>query len=89
MPHRIRKRSVMIAGHATSVTLEEAFWQDLRRLARRRGLSLSALIGGVDEARRGNLSSALRLLVLDGYRNGELGSSRREDDQDDNEAARQ
>ena len=76
----------MIAGHATSVTLEEAFWQDLRRLARRRGLSLNALIGGVDAARRGNLSSALRLLVLEVYRSGELGCSRREDD---NEEVRQ
>jgi predicted DNA-binding ribbon-helix-helix protein len=86
MPHRIRKRSVMIAGHATSVTLEEAFWQELRRLARCRGLSLNALIGTVDGARRGNLSSALRLLVLDGLRSGELGCSRREDDK---ETARQ
>jgi predicted DNA-binding ribbon-helix-helix protein len=73
-PHRIRKRSVTIAGHATSVTLEEAFWEALRELARRRGLSLNALFAGVDGARRGNLSSALRLLVLDSYRRGELGS---------------
>jgi predicted DNA-binding ribbon-helix-helix protein len=86
MPHRIRKRSVTIAGHATSVTLEEGFWQELRRLARRRGLSLNVLIGTVDGARRGNLSSALRLLVLDGFRSGELGCSRREDD---DEMARQ
>ncbi|HUH84403.1 MAG TPA: ribbon-helix-helix domain-containing protein [Stellaceae bacterium] len=85
MPHRIRKRSVTIAGHATSVTVEDAFWQDLRRLARRRGLSLNALIGSVDAARDGSLSSALRLLVLEGYRGGELGPSRREDD---GEAAR-
>jgi predicted DNA-binding ribbon-helix-helix protein len=76
MPHTIRKRSVVIAGHATSVTLEEAFWQELRLLARRRGLSLNGLIAGVDTGRRGNLSSALRLLVLDSYKKGELAPAR-------------
>jgi predicted DNA-binding ribbon-helix-helix protein len=69
----IRKRSVVIAGHATSLTLEEPFWEDLRLIARRRGLSLNALIGTVDAGRSGNLSSALRLFVLDCYRSGELG----------------
>ena len=71
----IRKRSVVLAGHATSVTLEEAFWEALRALARRRGLSLNALIAGADAARSGNLSSALRILVLDSYRRGELSSN--------------
>jgi predicted DNA-binding ribbon-helix-helix protein len=69
----LRKRSVVIAGHATSLTLEEAFWQDLRRVARRRGVSVTALVRTVDAARSGNLSSALRLFVLDCYRRGELG----------------
>jgi predicted DNA-binding ribbon-helix-helix protein len=69
----LRKRSVMIAGHATSLSLEEAFWEDLRELARRRGTSITALIAGVDAQRQGNLSSALRLFVLDCYRRGELG----------------
>jgi predicted DNA-binding ribbon-helix-helix protein len=69
----LRKRSVVIAGHATSLTLEEAFWQDLRRVARRRGVSVTALVGAVDAGRSGNLSSALRLFVLDCYRRGELG----------------
>ena len=69
----IRKRSVLIAGHPTSITLEGAFWEDLGKLARRRGLSLNALIGTVDTERSGNLSSALRLFVLDCYRRGELG----------------
>jgi predicted DNA-binding ribbon-helix-helix protein len=69
----IRKRSVVIAGHATSLTLEEPFWEDLRLVARRRGLSLNALIGSIDAGRSGNLSSALRLFVLDCYRSGELG----------------
>lgn len=69
----IRKRSVVIAGHATSLTLEEAFWQDLQAVALRRGISVNALVAAVDAERRGNLSSALRLFVLDCYRRGELG----------------
>jgi predicted DNA-binding ribbon-helix-helix protein len=73
MARPIRKRSVMIAGHPTSLTLEEPFWEDLRAVAKRRGVSLNALIGTVDAERRGNLSSALRLFVLDCYRRGELG----------------
>jgi predicted DNA-binding ribbon-helix-helix protein len=73
MPDSIRKRSVLIAGHPTSVTLEAAFWEDLRKLAQRRGLSLNALIGLVDIKRNGNLSSAIRLFILDCYRRGELG----------------
>ncbi|HWI27062.1 MAG TPA: ribbon-helix-helix domain-containing protein [Stellaceae bacterium] len=73
MASTIRKRSVMIAGHPTSLTLEQPFWEALRAVARRRGMSLNALIGGIDAARGGNLSSALRLFVLDCYRRGELG----------------
>lgn len=74
----IRKRSVVIAGHSTSLTLEEAFWEDLRDIARRRGVSLNALVGSIDAGRSGNLSSALRLFVLDCYRSGELGPQRRD-----------
>ncbi|MGO8915934.1 MAG: ribbon-helix-helix domain-containing protein [Stellaceae bacterium] len=77
MPGLIRKRSVVIAGHSTSLTLEEAFWDDLREIARRRGTSLNALVGAVDTERRSNLSSALRLFILDCYRRGELGPQSR------------
>jgi predicted DNA-binding ribbon-helix-helix protein len=73
MPGTIRKRSVIIAGHSTSLTLEEAFWTCLQEVARRRGVSLNALVALVDKERHGNLSSALRLFVLDCYRRGELG----------------
>ncbi len=69
----IRKRSITIAGHATSISLEEEFWAALRQIARRRGISLAALVAAVDGRRAGNLSSALRLLVLDSYRRGETG----------------
>jgi predicted DNA-binding ribbon-helix-helix protein len=66
----MRKRSVTIDGHRTSISLEDAFWTELARLARARGLSLNALIAEVDQARAapGNLSSALRLHVLEELR---------------------
>lgn len=64
----VRKRSVIIAGHKTSVSLEEAFWDELTAIAAERGQSVSRLIGETDRARDGNLSSALRLLVLDDLR---------------------
>jgi len=64
-PTVIRKRSVSIAGHATSISLEDAFWRRLGAIAKARGQSLSALIRDIDEARTGNLSSALRVFVLE------------------------
>ena len=65
----IKKRSIKIAGHKTSVSLEEPFWDALKAVAAAEGLSLSALIERVDRARSedgapANLSSALRLRVL-------------------------
>jgi predicted DNA-binding ribbon-helix-helix protein len=72
----VRKRSVVIAGHRTSISLEEAFWVALRGIAARRGLSMNALVAAVDAERPseqpGNLSSALRVFILDCYRRGEL-----------------
>lgn len=65
MPDAVRKRSVRVAGHPTSISLEEPFWDELRRIAADRALSLSALVTAVDADRKqANLSSALRLLVL-------------------------
>ena len=64
----LRKRSVLIAGHKTSVSLEAAFWDELRAIAAARGISLNALIAEIDRAREGNLSSAIRLHVLDWLR---------------------
>lgn len=60
----MQKRSVRIAGHATSVSLEEEFWLALKEIAKSRGQSLNALITEVDESRSGNLSSTLRVYVL-------------------------
>ena len=60
------KRSLTIAGHRTSLSLETAFWRRLETLAARRGVSLSALVAEVDAARgEANLSSALRVFALE------------------------
>ena len=66
------KRSLRIAGHATSVSLEAAFWHGLQDIAGSRGLSVNALVAAIDASRGGNLSSAIRLFVLDCARRGEL-----------------
>ena len=63
---RLRKRSLSIAGHRTSVSLEDAFWRQLKALATRRSLSMSALIARIDAERgEANLSSAIRVYVLE------------------------
>lgn len=62
----LRKRSVMLAGHATSVALEPEFWAVLDRIADERGLSGAGLLKWIDETRgRRPLASACRLLALD------------------------
>ncbi len=66
------KRSVRIAGHPTSVSLEAPFWEALCEIAARRGQPVSALLAAIDAERSGNLSSAIRLFVLDSCRRGEL-----------------
>jgi len=68
----IVKRSVRIAGHATSVSLEPAFWDALCEIAARREMSLNAVLSRIDAELSGNLSSAIRLFVLASCRNGEL-----------------
>ena len=62
----VRKRSCVIDGHKTSVSLEEPFWRELKKVAEERGMSLGRLIEQID-ARRGkdNLSSSLRVFVLE------------------------
>ena len=68
-PTRMRKRSLEIAGHRTSVSLEDAFWNALREIAAARGLSLAGLVAQVDAERAGaNLSSAIRVFVLESAR---------------------
>ncbi len=60
----MRKHSVVIAGHGTSVSLEAPFWDALKDIAKARGLSLNRLITEIDENRGENLSSAIRVYVL-------------------------
>ena len=68
MKSLIVKRSVVLEGHKTSVTLEYAFWRGLKDIAWSRRTTLSDLISSIDlDRERGNLSSALRLFVLNHY----------------------
>ena len=69
MKSPVVKRSIVIAGHKTSVSLEDAFWTGLKDIANGRELTLSDLVASIDTDRRqGNLSSAIRLFVLDHFR---------------------
>lgn len=69
MSDAVVKRSVRIAGHPTSVSIEAPFWDALREIAMARGLTVSALVATIDAEREtGNLSSAIRLAVLSHFR---------------------
>jgi predicted DNA-binding ribbon-helix-helix protein len=69
MKSPVVKRSIVIAGHKTSVSLEDAFWKGLMEIANGREMTLSDLVATIDTDRHhGNLSSAIRLFVLDHYR---------------------
>ena len=61
---RPKKRSVVVAGHRTSVSVEPPFWDALAEIAGARRISLNALIEEIDRDRRGNLSAAIRVYVL-------------------------
>jgi predicted DNA-binding ribbon-helix-helix protein len=74
MKSPVVKRSIVIAGHKTSVSLEDAFWRGLKEIAGGRDMTLSDLVSTIDSDRRhGNLSSAIRLFVLDFYRSQTVG----------------
>jgi predicted DNA-binding ribbon-helix-helix protein len=69
MKSLVVKRSIAVSGHKTSVTLEAAFWNGLKQIASDRNLTLSELVTAIDSERlNANLSSAIRLFVLDHYR---------------------
>ena len=69
MKSPVVKRSIVLHGHKTSVSLEDEFWKGLKEIAGKRLMTLSTLVDGIDAHRQqGNLSSALRLFVLDFYR---------------------
>jgi len=66
---QVAKRSIVIAGHKTSVSVEDEFWNSLKEIARERGTTLGALVAAIDGDRQhANLSSAIRLFVLGVYR---------------------
>ena len=69
MKSLVVKRSIVIGGHKTSVSLEQAFWQAFKEIASLRNMTLSELAMSIDAERNGNLSSAIRLFVLEFYRN--------------------
>ena len=69
MKSSVVKRSIVVAGRKTSVSLEDAFWKTFKEIADGRQLTLSELVAAIDgERQRGNLSSAIRLFVLGFYR---------------------
>jgi predicted DNA-binding ribbon-helix-helix protein len=66
----VSKRSIVIAGHKTSVSLEDQFWNSLKEIAGERGMTLAELVAAIDRDREhANLSSAIRLFVFGVYRN--------------------
>ena len=69
MKSLVVKRSVVVSGRNTSITLEDAFWRALREIAKSQRFNISEMISAIDSARtHGNLSSAIRIFVLDHYR---------------------
>lgn len=60
----IKKRSILVAGHATSLSLENEFWLELVKIAKQKKLSLNKLITNIDKNRNSNLSSAVRVFIL-------------------------
>lgn len=63
-PAAMKKRSVVISGHRTSVSLENAFWHALKTIASESGQTVNQLVSDIDRERSGNLSSAIRVFIL-------------------------
>ena len=61
---RLSKRSILVASHASSISLEDVFWRELTNIAKRQQCSLNQLVTEIDRTRTGNLSSAIRVFVL-------------------------
>ena len=72
MSATVKKRSVVVGGHRTSISLEEAFWEALLLAAAQNGRTISQMVSDIDAARTGNLSSAIRVWILDRARQGLL-----------------
>ncbi|QDO97894.1 ribbon-helix-helix domain-containing protein [Ferrovibrio terrae] len=65
MPTTVKKRSVVVGGHRTSISLEQAFWEALQQMAAAEGKTINQMVSDIDAARSGNLSSAIRVWILD------------------------
>ena len=80
MKSPVVKRSIVVGGHKTSVSLEEPFWTSMKEISQQRSMTLSELVSEIDTNRQpGNLSSAIRLFVLDHFESlaaGATGESR-------------
>lgn len=84
MPSSVVKHSIVIAGHKTSVSLEDCFWRGLKEIARDRDLSLSDLVSSVETERAGaNLSSAIRVFVFRHFVGGQTNGHAQPDRQHD------
>jgi predicted DNA-binding ribbon-helix-helix protein len=82
MKSPVVKRSIVIGGHKTSVSLEDAFWNALKEIAASRGMTLSEIVKAIDSDRQhGNLSSAIRLFVLAHFRSQVAPERARHEDQ--------
>jgi predicted DNA-binding ribbon-helix-helix protein len=76
MKSLVVKRSIVIDRHKTSVSLEDAFWSNLKEIAHSQGVTLSEMVAEIDRTRQqGNLSSAIRLFVLDHVRTNRIGAA--------------
>jgi predicted DNA-binding ribbon-helix-helix protein len=66
MKSTVTKRSIVISGHKTSISLEDPFWSGLKEIAKNRSATLSSVVARIESSRQyGNLSSAIRLFVLE------------------------
>ncbi len=75
MATQVAKRSVVVAGHRTSISLERGFWDALRELAQAESKTINQLVSEIDQGRTGNLSSAIRVYVLQAARHGRLSAT--------------
>jgi predicted DNA-binding ribbon-helix-helix protein len=88
MNSTVKKRSIIIGGHKTSISLEDNFWTSLKHIASARRTTVSDVIASLDAAREdGNLSSAIRVFVLDHYRSMAVPSPQRDHEYDLYEAS--
>jgi predicted DNA-binding ribbon-helix-helix protein len=76
MKSTVNKHSIIVDGHKTGVCLEDAFWSCLKEIAQTQGMSVSQTVTEIEKSRqRGNLSSAIRLFVLDRVRSKKVGAT--------------